>query len=292
MDNHLTGRGKLLLLSIAALLLLSACSRINLAYRNLDILIPWSLNDYLDMNSAQQARLKAQLREHQAWHCRSQLPIYLEGLETLQREVAEDRIEIATLRAHRRKMRQAIEAIAVRITPSVSELLGSLDERQVRRLQETLAEKHRQLQEKFVEPELPRQIRERAERMQERVEQWAGRLDAAQRQRILQWSHALGEQNRRWLDNRRHWQAALVETVKQRHDTDFPARLAPLLQEPEAFWTDAYRRSVPRTEQATLELIRDLYAMASAAQRSRLSQRLQGLHDDLASLDCLDEARH
>lgn len=291
MDNHLTGRGKLLLLSIAALLLLSACSRINLAYRNLDILIPWSLNDYLDMNSAQQARLKAQLREHQAWHCRSQLPIYLEGLETLQREVAEDRIEIATLRAHRRKMRQAIEAIAVRITPSVSELLGSLDERQMNRLQETLAEKHRQLQKKFVEPELPRQIRERAERMQERVEHWAGRLDAAQRQRILQWSHALGEQNRRWLDNRRHWQAALVETVKQRHDSDFPARLAPLLQEPEAFWTDAYRRSVPRTEQATLELIRDLYAMASAAQRSRLSQRLQSLHDDLASLDCLDEAR-
>lgn len=291
MDNHLTGRSKLLLLSIAALLFLSACSRINLAYRNLDILIPWSLNDYLDMNSAQQARLKAQLREHQAWHCRSQLPIYLEGLETLQREVAEDRIEIATLRAHRRKMRQAIEAIAVRITPSASELLGSLDERQVRRLQETLAEKHRQLQEKFVEPELPRQIRERAERMQERVEHWAGRLDAAQRQRILQWSHALDEQNRRWLDNRRHWQATLVEMVKQRHDSDFPARLAPLLQEPEAFWTDAYRRSAPRTEQATLELIRDLYAMASAAQRSRLSQRLQGLHDDLASLDCLDEAR-
>ncbi|MHB0850122.1 DUF6279 family lipoprotein [Stutzerimonas nitrititolerans] len=291
MSNHLTGRGKLLLLSIAALLLLSACSRINLAYRNLDILIPWSLNDYLDMNSAQQARLKAQLREHQAWHCRSQLPIYLEGLETLQREVAEDRIEIATLRTHRRKMRQAIEAIAVRITPSVSELLGSLDERQVRRLQETLAEKHRQLQEKFVEPELPRQIRERAERMQERVEHWAGRLDAAQRQRILQWSHALDEQNRRWLDNRRHWQAALVEMVKQRHDSDFPARLAPLLQEPEALWTEAYRRSVPRTEQATLELIRDLYAMASAAQRSRLSQRLQDLHDDLASLDCLDEAR-
>lgn len=291
MDNHLTGRSKLLLLSIAALLLLSACSRINLAYRNLDILIPWSLNDYLDMNSAQQARLKAQLREHQAWHCRSQLPIYLEGLETLQREVDEDRIEIATLRAHQRKMHQAIKAIAVRISPSASELLGSLDERQVRRLQETLAEKQRQLQEKFVEPELPRQIRERAERMQERVEHWTGRLDAAQRQRILQWSHALGEQNRRCLDNRRHWQAALVEAVKRRHDADFPTRLAPLLQEPEAFWTDAYRRSVPRTEQATLELIRDLYAMASAAQRSRLSQRLQDLHDDLASLDCLDEAR-
>ena len=290
MDNHLTGRSKLLLLLIAALLLLSACSRINLAYRNLDILIPWSLNDYLDMSSAQQSHLKAQLREHQAWHCRSQLPIYLEGLEKLQREADEGRIDVATLRAHQRKMHKAIDAIAVRITPSVSELLGSLDERQVHHLQETLEEKHRQLQEKFVAPELPRQIRERAERMQERVEHWAGRLDATQRQRILQWSHALGEQNRRWLENRRHWQSALVEAVERRHDADFPSRLAPLLQEPEAFWTDAYRRSYPQTELATLELISDLHGMANEAQRNRLSQRLQDLRSDLASLDCLDEA--
>lgn len=290
MDNRLTGRSRLLLLLIAALLLLGACSRINLAYRNLDILIPWSLNDYLDMNGAQQTRLKAQLREHQAWHCHSQLPIYLEGLEKLQREVDEGRIDVATLRAHQRKMHQAIDALAVRITPSVSELLGSLDERQVRRLQSTLEEKHRELHEEFVEPALPRQIRERAERMQKRVEQWAGRLDAAQRQRILQWSHALGEQNRRWLDNREHWQAALVEAVRRRHDDDFPSRLAQLLQEPEAFWTEAYRRSFPQTEQATLALISDLYATASEAQRSRLSQRLQDLRSDLGSLDCLGDA--
>ena len=36
-------------------LLLGACSRVGLAYRNLDVIIPWNLNDYLDMNSEQKS---------------------------------------------------------------------------------------------------------------------------------------------------------------------------------------------------------------------------------------------
>ena len=36
----------LLILTLA----LGACSRVGLAYRNLDVIIPWTLSDYLDMN--------------------------------------------------------------------------------------------------------------------------------------------------------------------------------------------------------------------------------------------------
>lgn len=290
MGNHLKGRGRHLVLGIAVLLLLGACSRVNLAYRHLDTLIPWTLNDYLDMNGSQQSRLKEQLREHQAWHCRTQLPIYLEGLERLQREAGAPRVEAHTLRAHYRNAQRAIDELAVRITPSAIELLGDLDEAQAHRLRSTLEEKYHESHEEFVEPALPRQIRDRAERMQERIEHWAGPLDAAQRQRVLRWAHALDEQNRRWLDNRRHWQGALLDVVEQRHRDDFPARLTQLFQQPEAFWTEAYRASVPRTEQATLELISDLHAMASEKQRNRLGQRLQDLRDDLTSLKCLTEA--
>jgi hypothetical protein len=31
-------------------LALGACSRMGLAYRNLDVIIPWTLSDFLDMN--------------------------------------------------------------------------------------------------------------------------------------------------------------------------------------------------------------------------------------------------
>ena len=39
----------LLILTLA----LGACSRVGLAYRNLDVIIPWTLSDYLDMNGEQ-----------------------------------------------------------------------------------------------------------------------------------------------------------------------------------------------------------------------------------------------
>ena len=48
---------KALLVAIGCALALAACSRIDLAYRNLDRLVPWSLGDYLAMNSEQKAML-------------------------------------------------------------------------------------------------------------------------------------------------------------------------------------------------------------------------------------------
>ncbi len=36
---------------LIALTLVTGCSRISLAYRHLDVIIPWSLSDYLDMNT-------------------------------------------------------------------------------------------------------------------------------------------------------------------------------------------------------------------------------------------------
>ena len=54
---------------IAALLIftlaLGACSRVGLAYRNLDVIIPWSLSDYVDMNGEQKDWFNERLKEHQ-----------------------------------------------------------------------------------------------------------------------------------------------------------------------------------------------------------------------------------
>ena len=51
------------LLIVSAALLTVACNRIDLAYRNLDVLVPWSLNDYLSMNRQQKTGLSQQLKQ-------------------------------------------------------------------------------------------------------------------------------------------------------------------------------------------------------------------------------------
>ncbi|NKQ09918.1 DUF6279 family lipoprotein [Pseudomonas sp. SST3] len=282
---------KILLLLVALAVLMAGCSRMNLAYRNLDLLIPWSLNDYLDMNREQEQRFRAQLREHLSWHCRTQLPEYLANIERLQRQVREGNVDEAALRGHYRDVKQAIHTVAVEITPTTTQLLRDLDDEQVRELDAALEDDRREREEKYLKPPLAEQIRDRSERMRERAEQWLGSTSAAQRQRILQWAHALGAQNQLWLDNRVQWQRALSEAVNERHEADFAQRVEKLLQDRESFWTADYRAAFARTEQAAIDLVGDLYAMSDTGQRRHLDEQLEDLRKDLSSLDCLSAAR-
>lgn len=282
---------KTLLLLLAMALVLAGCSRINLAYRNLDLLVAWSLDDYLDLNRHQQAHLRERLREHLAWHCRTQLPDDLDALQRVRQQIRQGELDQRAIRSHYLDIRQAIQSVAVEITPTTVQLLRELDDRQVSQLAEALARDHQEHQEKYLAAPLPQQIRERAERMGKRVEQWTGKLDAAQQQRILTWAHSLGGQNRLWLENRRHWQTALLEALTERHGTDFEQRIVQLLQERESMETDAYRAALAHNEDATITLISDLYALSDAQQRRHLDNRLQHLGNDLGSLDCLSEPK-
>ncbi|HEY6611743.1 MAG TPA: DUF6279 family lipoprotein, partial [Pseudomonas sp.] len=66
---------------LLALLVLAACSRMELVYRNLDWLIPWKLDDYLSLDAGQSVWLDARLDDHLRWHCRSELPRYLDWFD-------------------------------------------------------------------------------------------------------------------------------------------------------------------------------------------------------------------
>ncbi|WP_312956076.1 DUF6279 family lipoprotein [Pseudomonas songnenensis] len=278
---------RLLLLTLLTALLISGCSRATLVYRNLDMLVPWSLNDYLDLDRSQQRDLRERLRQHLAWHCSTQLPELLASLQQLERESASGRLEREDLAPHYHGVREAMHSIAVEVTPTATDLLRALSDAQVDELRRSLAENRREHRGKYLEPPLEQQIRERAERMQERLQYWFGPLNAEQRQRVLLWAHTLGEQNRRWLDNRERWQQMLLAAVEERHADDFDARIARLLQEREALMNESDRATLQRAERAGLDLVADLHALADDGQRAHLTNRLAQLQTDFGSLKCL-----
>ncbi|MBA1304353.1 hypothetical protein B2J73_05240 [Stutzerimonas stutzeri] len=281
---------RLFLLMLLCTFLLVGCSRATLVYRNLDTLIPWTLNDYLDLDRTQQRELRQRLREHLAWHCSTQLPELLARLDRLERSSAGGQLEPSDLEPHYRGVRDAMHSIAVEVTPTATDLLRALNDAQVEELRKALDENRREHREKYLEPPLEQQIRERAERMQERLQYWFGPLNAQQRQRVLRWAHTLSEQNSRWLRNREQWQAMLLAAVEQRHGADFDKRIARLLQDREALLNEDDRAALQRAEQAGLELVADLHRLADDGQRAHLSGRLTQLQSDFGSLKCLAQA--
>lgn len=269
-----------------SLTLLAGCSQIGLTYRHLDFIIPWSLNDYLDMNASQKDWLDERLKEHLSWHCTTQIPGYLDWLDRLQGMVENNQVNQEQLKARTAEARQAIATLSKEITPSAVELLRQLDDQQVAEMEAAFAKDLRKHEDEYVDQPLDKQISERAQRMEKRLTPWMGKLNAAQQARVMQWSTSLGEQNRLWIDNRAHWQSLLLGAVKQRNAADFDQKIASLLQDRQTFWTPEYRATYDHTEQAAISLIADLMAQSTADQRQKLLAKIADVRKDFTDLSC------
>jgi hypothetical protein len=271
-------------------LALGACSRMGLAYRNLDVIIPWTLSDYLDMNGEQKSWLDERLKEHLSWHCTTQLPGYLDWLDRLQTMIESNQVTDAALQARAQEAEQAIAETAREIVPSAIELLQGLDDKQVAEMNEAFAKDRRKRQEEYLKPSLEQQVSQRGARMEKRLNDWLGPLSTAQQQRVTAWSNALGDQNTQWLANRVHWQKQLSAAVAQRQSAEFPQRIETLLVNRESLWTPAYRQAFARTEAQARSLFVDLMAQSTPSQRERLLKKIEGVRKDFSDLKCLKAA--
>ncbi len=287
MPVRLNNALRTLLALCAVALSLASCSRIDLAYRNLDVLVPWSLGDYLDMNRQQKNWLDQRLKQHLAWHCQTELPGYLDWLDQIRAMVARNEVTDPLLRQRTREAREAIDRVAEAITPSAIELLAGMDERQVGDMRKAFAKDIRERQAEYVDVPLARQIDERAKRMEKRIQPWLGELSQAQRLRIERWSQALGEQNRAWIANRAHWQAQLLAAMEQRQTPAFEPRLTQLLRHKESVWTEQYRLAFENTERQARSLLVDLMQQSTPAQRQHLQERLGKVRGDFSEMKCL-----
>ena len=268
-------------------LTLGACNRVGLAYRNLDVIIPWTLSDYLDMNGEQKSWLSERLKEHLSWHCTTQLPGYLDWLDRLQSMIATNQVTDAALQARTHEAEQAIAETAREITPSAVELLQGLDDKQVSEMNDAFAKDQRKRQEEYLKPSLSRQIKERGERMDKRLNDWLGPLSISQQQRVATWSNALGDQNTQWIANRIHWQKQFSAAVAQRQSPQFPQRIETLLVNRESLWTPAYRQAFDNTEAQARSLFVDLMAESTPNQRERLLKKIERVRKDFSDLKCL-----
>lgn len=268
-------------------LLAVACSRIDLAYRNLDVLVPWSLDDYLNMNREQKAWLNQRLKQHLAWHCRTQLPGYLTWIDEVRQMVASGQVTDQQVQARTQEAKQAIAKVADQVTPSAAQLLKAMNDDQVREMRQAFAEDIRERQARLAKTPLARQVEARAERMEKRLTPWLGELNTQQQVRIMLWSQSQGEQSRQSIANRANWQAQFSAAMDQRNSAAFEPRLEQLLKHRDSLWTPEYRVVYQRSEQAAQQLLVDLMAQSSAQQRQHLELKLSQVRKDFSELKCL-----
>lgn len=265
------------------MLLLAGCSTVKLLYDRMDWLLPWYIGRYVDLSDDQQELLDQRLTGLHDWHRRTQLPRYADWLRELGDDLA-DGLSPAELDHHERRLAHSWGELMRRLAPDMAAVLATLSMEQRDQLFESLAERNRRYQRRYVDPSPQRVAERRSEQTRERLEYWLGGITAEQTAIIRDWSRRfapLGEHN---LAFRRHWQQQLRGLVDGRATADFGPSLAVLLTAPEDGQPVTLADTRSRIRALTRELLLALDQSLSSRQRQHLLDRLAALAGDFEQL--------
>lgn len=286
MASHVIVKPLRLLLPIALCAVVAACSMPRLGYQNIDHLIRWKANDYVSLNRQQSRLLKSEIRAQHAWHCHLDLPRYRPLMITARQAMLNDALTAEDIYLQAGLWKDEIGRTATRVIPGAVEISRTLDSEQIEELFGHLDRANDELHERYLAPDEEQQISERSARMQKKLEQWLGRLNEHQTQRIEQWAIQPADRNALWLQNRQHWQQALRQALDTRYASHFPDELARLLMQPQSHWLPLYRAQQAQVTEDTIAMLLGVLASGTPEQRNHLRGAIDDLLGDLEKVRC------
>lgn len=265
------------LISAVLLTLLTAGCTMSFTYNHLDWLIPWYVEDYVDLSRQQRQLLQGQLGPLLQWHREEELEHYLELLDQVETDLAGE-VSAAQVRSWAEEVIAAIERVEENMLPVALEFGASLSDEQVAEFMDSVWEEHRDYEEEFLSRTDAEYVKENKKNLEKFLERFTGRLNDEQ-EAILQ--HAAGSLQRFdavWLEDHERW----LNT------------LGPLLSR-ETGWEEALEeayanRNQQHTAQYTelLEYNMDVISQATADVLNQLSEKQQKhLNEEIEDLRSL-----
>ncbi len=266
-------------------LILAGCG-VRSAYNNLDWLMMRWVNNQVSLTSEQELAVRTALDEKLEWHCSTQLPLYVEFLREVERDLADDAIDVDTLRTHGERVAEFGRELAMRARPDLIEFLAGLSDDQIDDLRDSFEERNEEIQAESIEVSAAERQANQVRGMERGMRRFAGRPSAVQRQRLEQWAAELKPTAELSLEQRKAWQEEFFDALAGReYNGAFEPRMIALL-EPGATWSDEFRQRMEYNRERTLEAIADVNALATPRQANRLRSRLDSLASDFERLSC------
>jgi Family of unknown function (DUF6279) len=244
---HLKRAWRLLVVGLLCTTLL-ACSIVQLAYNRAERLAYWWLDDKLHFTAEQSEQVHAALSDWLAWHRQTQLPLYAAFLARAQVEARSDITpDLACKR--RAEIEDLMEQAAATGAPHIARVALVLSPQQLARFERFLNDRNVAFAEKF----LPTSVADQQEAATEYVQQWLelfyGKLNAAQEQQLAQQVRTFPMDARDVRELRMHHQRqflGMVRRLQATHATPAQAeaawrqQLAEAIAPNQAPWKERY----------------------------------------------------
>ena len=271
------------ILRIAALALLAgilgACDAVRLAYDNADTFLHWRLTGYVKVSGKAADELDDRIDDFLTWHRARALPQYARLSADAARRLAVGLSPADLVWGYDAFVAQAKESLhqaAERIAP----MLDRLTPEQLAQLEKRFAEDNRKFSRENRGSEKERRIR-RAKRTAGQLEEWVGKLNKAQVERVRQMSERVPLYDDLRERERKRLQAEFLAIVRA-HEAQkrLPAFVNtwergrdPALAAMSQIWRSEYEK-----------MLIDIDRSLSAELRAKAVARLRGFSEDFAVL--------
>jgi uncharacterized protein DUF6279 len=263
------------------LLLLGACSSTTFFYNRLDFLLPWYVDDYVDLDSRQKQHLDGLLEPFLAWHRYRELPDYLKILQSFESSL--DQPQTPQMIAH---VFNEFESAWLRLEgESLDWLLnlgGQLTDEQIEELMEELWERQQDYEEEYLERSDEEFYEDSYDSALENAREYLGPLSDAQRQILFEFSRSLLRSDSAWLAARAQWLEELGVLLERKPQWQQRVREAVAMQRenPSPEYSRIYEHNLTKI----YEVIARILDGRSERQDRHLRERLSSLQEDLEKL--------
>ena len=266
---------------LLSLLTLGACSSTTFFYNRLHLILPWYLDDYVDLNREQDAYLDAALQPVLDWHRRDELPRYIEILDNIegmldQPVAASDVADIAL------QFERSWYRLEDKLLGFLLDLGARLSDEQMAAFLEKLWKKQRKYEEKYLKRSEEKYREDSYEDLLDSLQDYLGRLSKDQRSVLRNASEQLLRSDGVWLTERAAWLNKL-EIILQREEGWQQRVLDAVAQRDEevsSTYRDTYAHNLDVIQEAIALVLDD----RSDRQDRHLRSELADLKEDLQTL--------
>ena len=277
-------------IAVFLVVLLAGCSTLKLAYNHSPSWFSYQLDVYLDLDDAQESVLSTQLDALHAWHRHHALPAYAQTLREWSQQVASGhRFSVEDVLKGQQQIEQELLRIGSQIAAEITPIVQGLTPRQIEHLKAKLEKSNREYQNKYLSASMTeaRRKKERLEELEERYENWLGKLTKAQKARLssvvdrqlfgpMLWSQERQARQRAMLSLIAESRSMSAEQIQRAWKSYFDSLSTYRVPELES------RRPVIRS--AWAEVTADMLNMMTEQQREFLQRKLLGYANDFQVL--------
>ena len=275
-----------LLVTLATLF--GGCSTAKLGYNNAPALTYWWLDSYLDFNTTQTPRVRADLEQLHAWHRANELPAYAALLAQWQR-AAPNNLSGEQVCAWTDSVRPRLGALLDQTEPALAALAPTLSAGQLTHLERQFDKRNQKWREEWLDGTPTERQTRRLKQLTERAETLYGNLEDAQRAVLRAGLAAsLFDANQTYRETLRRQQDMLqtLRAVQPGAVSDIrrAAELRALLERTQNSPDAAYLAHRAQVVRVNCQAFADLHNSTTPAQRQKAVTVLKNYEQDARTL--------